>query len=85
MEKYKYLDIKTDSNGKKYTIYPTCCTSMYCGSWGDSCNSCRNKPILDEFEDWKEKHKAKNEDLVWCPSVYTATVQDRHKYPYKPA
>lgn len=54
-------------------VYPTCCTSAYCGKLSDSCPTCPNKPVLDEFKRWREEHAAVCTDPIWCPSVYTAT------------
>ena len=58
----------------KIRVYPSCCTSAYCGK--GNCEGCRNKPILDEFKAWVAKTKAVVEDPVWCPNVYTATIQE---------
>jgi hypothetical protein len=40
-------------------IYPICCTSAYCGNYGESCNGCENKPALDEFRSWAKRTRAK--------------------------
>lgn len=52
--------------------YPVSCQSMHCGR--SDCTGCLNKPILDEFNAWKEKHQAVRPDPVWCPSYYEATI-----------
>lgn len=55
--------------------YPTCCQSMYCGDFGDTCNTCKNKPIKDEFEKWREETKAIQPDETWLPTYYIPTKQ----------
>lgn len=55
--------------------YPSCCTSMYCGNYGDSCNGCENKPVLDTFNSWKKETLAVQDDHIWNPNSYTATIQ----------
>lgn len=55
--------------------YPTCCTSMYCGKGGDACNSCENKPALDEFEGWVKENGAVEEDPIWSPGYFTAVTK----------
>lgn len=49
-------------------VYPSCCTSAYCGR-GD-CTGCRNLPIKQDFEKWRDEHEAVVEDQTWCPLVY---------------
>lgn len=51
-------------------IYPTCCTSAFCGR--TECEGCPNKPTLDEFKTWREATQAIREDPIWCPRVWTA-------------
>mgnify|MGYP007063694626 CR=1 FL=1 len=51
-------------------VYPTCCTSAYCGRL--SCEGCQNKPALDEFKAWRDRTQAERTDPTWCPTVYTA-------------
>lgn len=55
---------------KKVRVYPSCCTSAFCGRL--ECSGCRNLPILTEFKDWVKKTGAIVTDPIWCPSVYTA-------------
>jgi len=52
-------------------VYPSCCTSAFCGR--TECEGCRNKPILDEFKEWKERTGAVCKDYIWSPLVYTST------------
>jgi hypothetical protein len=52
-------------------VYPTCCTSAYCGR--AECGGCRNLPVKAEFEVWREAGAAVRQDRIWCPSVWTAT------------
>ena len=55
-------------------VYPQCCTSMYCGGFGEDCQNCRNKPIKDEFNQWVKEHKAVQADRIWNPTVYVSTI-----------
>jgi len=64
--------VQTTSTSKQLRVYPTCCTSAYCGKLPESCPSCRNFPVLQEFKAWKVEHDAVREDVTWCPSVWTA-------------
>lgn len=52
-------------------VYPSCCTSAYCGR--STCDGCQNLSILQDFKAWREKHAAICEDPIWCPTVFTAT------------
>ncbi len=54
-------------------IYPSCCTSMFCGR--SECEGCKNEPILRDFEAWREATKAVRNDPIWCPTVWQATVE----------
>jgi hypothetical protein len=51
-------------------IYPTCCTSLYCGGGGDDCKTCSNGPVLAEFNAWVAKTGAQPADPIWSPLVY---------------
>lgn len=51
-------------------VYPMCCTSMYCGKYGDACNGCKHKPELDEFHEWVKLTGAAPADKTWSPLVY---------------
>lgn len=53
-------------------FYPMSCRSAYCGR--SDCSGCPNEPVLQEFNDWKEKHKAIRPDPTWSPSYYEATT-----------
>jgi hypothetical protein len=54
-------------------VYPTCCTSAFCGKGPESCPDCPNHLFLREFKRWVEVHAAEVSDPVWCPLVYVAT------------
>lgn len=58
---------------KNYRIYPQCCTSMYCGKLPDSCPTCPNYAKQQDFEQWREKHAAKQPDHIWSPAYWEAT------------
>ena len=47
---------------------------MSCGASGDACLTCDNHPTLEEFNDWKDKHQAKQVDHIWLPTIYQATI-----------
>lgn len=53
-------------------VYPTACTSAYCGR-GD-CAGCSRLPALLVFELWRQLYAAECADAIWCPSVYRATA-----------
>ena len=56
-------------------IYPQTCVSAQCGE--TSCPaSCANLPKLVKFRAWKERTKAVQENYIWSPSVWTATVSE---------
>ena len=55
-------------------VYPTCCTSAYCGSGEPACRTCPCMKEHDEFKQWVEDHKAIETDPVWSMGVYTATI-----------
>lgn len=57
-------------------VYPSCCTSAYCGKGPESCPACPNYPENQEFNAWRERTAAVCEDPIYCPSVYTATRPD---------
>jgi hypothetical protein len=52
-------------------VFPTCCTSMYCGET-ECPTACSNLPVLQEFKQWVADNNAVVKDPVWCPTVYTA-------------
>lgn len=52
-------------------VYPACCTSAFCGRI--ECTGCESKPILDEFNEWKERTAAVQADRIWSPNVYRPT------------
>jgi len=52
-------------------IYPSCCTSAFCGKSSKSCPSCRHWPTLREFMEWVERTGAVVTDPIWCPTAYT--------------
>lgn len=54
-------------------VYPSCCTSAYCGKGPESCPTCPRYPEQQEFKRWQEATAAKQTDPIWCPSVYEAT------------
>lgn len=60
---------------KEIRVYPTCCTSAFCGKV--ECDGCPNKGKLDEFKAWKERTGAIREDWIWCPAVWTAQNEER--------
>lgn len=53
-------------------VYPTACTSAYCGKGPESCPTCRHYPAQQEFKAWREATAAIREDYIWCPLVWTA-------------
>lgn len=56
-------------------IYPQTCVSAACGEIRCPA-SCENLPKLVKFRAWKERTKAVQEDYIWSPSVWTATVPE---------
>lgn len=58
---------------RKTRVFPSCCTSAFCGGFGDDCTACPHKPTKDAFKAWVKEHAAVVEDDIWCPTVYTAT------------
>lgn len=54
-------------------IYPTCCTSAFCGR--TECSGCPNLPVLTDFKAWRERTKATQPDPVWCPRVWVASEE----------
>lgn len=58
------------SQSETKRIYPSCCTSAYCGSGSDKCPTCPNWPRLKEFNDWVERTGAKPACEIWSPNVY---------------
>ena len=53
-------------------VYPSCCTSAYCGKYGKDCNNlCSNYKTLQEFKQWVKDNNAIVEDPIWCPTIYT--------------
>lgn len=52
-------------------VYPTWCTSAYCGKSGAGCTGCPNLPELDAFKEWVKESGAVVADPVWCPTVWT--------------
>ena len=59
-------------NSTNTRIYPSCCTSAFCGRI--SCDGCPDKPTLDNFKAWVEANNAVPEDRIWSPNVYVATA-----------
>lgn len=57
-------------------VSPYCCQSAQCGKGPSSCPPCRNFPVKQEFDEWKVRTKAIQEDPVWCPSVWTAQEEE---------
>lgn len=53
-------------------VYPTSCTSAYCGKGPSSCPTCRYFPALLDFKNWVQATKAAPSDPIWCPLVYVA-------------
>lgn len=51
-------------------VYPTACTSAFCGKGPDSCPACPNYPALKEFKAWIAETGAVVTDPIWCPRVY---------------
>lgn len=58
-------------------MYPICCTSAFCGGYGDSCRTCRNKPVLDEFKAWRERTAAVQKNPIWSRLFWTATREEK--------
>ena len=61
---------------KQVRVYPTCCTSAFCGLGPESCPPCRNYPKLQEFKRWVKATGAIVDDPIWCPTVYVAQRED---------
>lgn len=59
---------------KETRIYPTCCTSMYCGEV-ECPDNCKNLKYLNEFKQWVKEHNAIVEDKIYSPCVYTSTIE----------
>ena len=53
-------------------IYPTACTSAFCGRAVCS-PGCIHFKRLQEFRGWVKKHAAERKDPTWSPTIYTAT------------
>lgn len=53
-------------------VYPTACTSAYCGKGAESCPTCPHFPALQEFTEWVRKTDAIVSDRIWSPLVYVA-------------
>ncbi len=51
-------------------VYPSACTSAFCGKCGDECRSCPDKPALDDFKVWVARSGATVRDPIWSPLVY---------------
>jgi hypothetical protein len=61
-----------DKPTPKLRVYPSCCTSAFCGK--SPCPpTCPNLPVLQDFKAWVAEHAAVCDDPIWCPLVYTAT------------
>lgn len=52
-------------------VFPSCCRSAFCGRL--ECGGCRHKPVLDEFNAWREETAAVVADRIWSPTVFRAT------------
>lgn len=61
---------------RELRLYPSCCTSAYCGSCEPACRTCDNREVKDEFTRWRKATAAVCEDPIWCPRVYVATQPD---------
>ena len=59
-------------NRRKIRVYPTCCTSAFCGSGPDKCPTCPNQPTLQAFKQWVADNNAVVSDPIWSPLVYEA-------------
>jgi hypothetical protein len=57
-------------------VYPGCCTSAFCGRGPESCHSCVNLPIQQDFNRWRERTAAIRPDPIWSPGFWAATRQD---------
>lgn len=55
---------------EKQRVYPTSCTSGFCGKYGADCEGCKYKSELDEFKAWVKRTGAKPSDPIWSPLVY---------------
>jgi len=55
-------------------IYPTGCTSAYCGK--TKCpEDCPRLPLLRDFKAWVETTGAKVTDPIWSPTVYEVPTE----------
>lgn len=61
--------------GRLIRVYPTACTSAYCGR--TECTGCPNLPALIEFKSWVARTGAVVDDPIWCPLVYTVPANRR--------
>ena len=63
--------MKTAKPDEKTRVYPSCCTSAFCGKI--DCTGRRNLSILADFKAWRERTAAVCADPIWCPNVFHAT------------
>ena len=61
----------TDTKPAALRVYPSCCTSAFCGR--TDCNGCKNLPVKQDFDRWRDEHAAVQPDWIWSPSVWRAT------------
>ena len=60
---------KPEDAPRRMRVYPLDCTSAYCGR--ADCTGCRHLHVLEEFRAWARDNKAKVEDEIWSPLVWT--------------
>lgn len=63
-----------DRKGRASVIYPSCCTSAFCGKVEPACRTCPRRKTLDEFNQWVKDHKAVCADEIWSPHIYVETA-----------
>ena len=61
---------------KHTRMYPTDCTSAYCGTGGDACATCEHNAVRVEFLAWVERTDAHRPDPIWSPSFWTARREE---------
>ncbi len=56
----------------KLRMYPTACTSAFCGLLPEDCGGCPNEPAKKDFYAWRERTNATRPDPIWSPTVWEA-------------
>jgi ferredoxin len=66
--------VKNPPKAKKgdMRVYPSACTSAYCGKGTESCPTCPTFPVQQAFTRWRDATAAIADDPIWCPNVFVA-------------